>query len=467
MLRPILLVAALTAAAKPGAQEPAVDFASVPSLAQLRTVKFLPVPGDITEHRIEERGFVPVPMDYARRAGSPTLRIFYRLMPVRGTKPRDAKVPLLVVVNGGPGFASSRLRPYDYDEAQPTEEMRKKDRLGEMLTRFRVLILDQRGTGNSAPLDMSDPAVSPVVVARYFDSAHIALDHQEVIRTVVPDGEPFYLVLHSYAGKVGMRYLTMPGISRQPRGLVFASSALPHADVVQTFEGRRASQRALNLELLRAMPDAKESMARLRAHFGASGLDPGSVNYLWSWLGKGPSGQWEPALRDQLKALLAADGKGLNQFLEREADGADLLNYILSAKELTPGFTDRTLSALLTRRVPFEDWMLDEDWVNLRLRGDASWIDPMLEAIDRSPPPEDPPFPPVDDIRRRLAGLHAIFIFGKGAAYFGEDAVSRARRYGVEGRTRFEVLPGGHRAVFLASGVETIASWIAGLPQSR
>ena len=137
-----------------------------------------------------------------------------------------------------------------------------------------MLLLDQRGTGHSAPLDMSDPLVNPAVVARYFDSANIALDHHEVIRAVIPEGEPFYMVLHSYAGMIGMRYVTLPGVSRLPRGLVFASVALPHKDVVRVFAARRASQRALNVELLRAVPDMKESIARLRAHFGANGLDP-------------------------------------------------------------------------------------------------------------------------------------------------------------------------------------------------
>lgn len=462
MLRTLPLLTALAVAAN--APKPALDFAAVPSMAQLRAVKFLPVSGDVTAHQTEERGFVSVPMDYVRRAESPTLRIFYRLMPARGPKPGDARAPLLVVVNGGPALASSRLRPYDYDEAHPTEEMRKKDRLGELLSRFRVLILDQRGTGYSAPLDMSDPGVDPVVVARYFDSAHIALDHQEVIRTLVPDGEPFYMLFHSYAGMIGMRYLTMPGISRHPRGLVFASSALPHKDVVGAFEARRSSQRALNLALLQAVPDVKGSLARLRAHFGTSRLDPGSVNYLWTWLGKGPPGEWEPALRDQVEALLAADKRGLEKFLEREADRADLLNYILSAKELTPGFTDRTMAGLLIQRAPFEDWMLDEQWTLVRLQGDASWVDPLLAAIDRNPPAVDPPFPPVDEIRRRLSGHYALFLFGNGDAYVGDDAVERARRFAVEGRTRYEVLQGGHRAAFLGPGVEVIASWVASLP---
>jgi pimeloyl-ACP methyl ester carboxylesterase len=460
MLRALPLLAALALSGEPAtASKRLYDFAATPTIEQLRAVKLLPVPAGVTAHAVEERGFVSVPMDYTRRSESPTLRIFYRLMPARGTRPRDTKAPILVVVNGGPALASSRLRPYDYDEARPTEEMRKNDRLGEMLSRFRVLILDQRGTGNSAPLDMSDPLVDPVVVARYFDSAHIALDHQEVIRTVVPEGEPFYMLLHSYAGRVGMRYVTMPSISRHPRGLVFASSALPHQDVVHAFEARRMSQRALNLQLLRALPDLKTTIARLRAHFGGNGLDRGSVNYLWTWLGKGPPGQWEPVLRDQVNALLAADREGLEKFLEREADKADLLNYILSAKELTPGFTDRTLGALLVRRVPFEGW------TSTRLQGDARWIDPVLDAIDRGPPPEEPPFPSVEEIRRRLAALHTLFIFGKGDAYIGEDAPRRAKVYAVEGRTRTEVLPGGHWAVYLATGVEAISAWIASLPR--
>lgn len=467
MLRAVPLFAALAITVEPATALKSFDFAAIPSIAQLRAVKFLPVPPDITAHPLEERGFVSVPMDYARRVESPTLRIFYRLMPARGSKPRDPKAPILVVVNGGPALASSRLRPYDYDEAHATEEMRKKDRLGEMLSRFRVLILDQRGTGHSAPLDMSDPLVNPVVVARYFDSAHIALDHQEVVRAVIPEGEPFYMVVHSYGGMIGMRYMTMPAITRHPRGLVFASSALPHTDIAHASEARRSSQRALNLELLRAVPDVKASLGRLRTHFQSYGLDQGTVNYLWTWLGKGPSGEWEPAIRDQVSALLAADRKGLEKFLEREADRADLLNYILSAKELTPGYTDRTLAALLVKSVPFEDWMLDEQWTLLRLQGDASWVDPMLDAIDRSPPPLDPPFPPVDDIRLRLAGLHTLFLFGRGDVYVGEDAVLRAKVYAVDGRTRSEVLPGGHGAVFLKPGVDAVASWIAGLPPAR
>ncbi len=465
MVPALPLLAALAVSAGPAPTT--FDWAATPSLDRLRAVKFLPVPAQLAAHPGEEHGFVVVPMDYARRRESPTLRIFYRLWPARGARPGDPTPPLLVVVNGGPALASTRLRPYEFDESHPTEEMLKKDRLGEMLQRFRVLLLDQRGTGRSSPLDTGDPNVDPVIVARYFDAAHHALDHQEVIRKLVPEGEPFYLVVHSYAGKIGMRYLTTPAIARLPRGVVFASASLPHQDVVGAFAKRRASQRALNAQLLGAVPDVPASLRRLRAHFGASGLDPASVNYLWTWLGKGPAGEWERALARQVEVLLAADPSALQRFLDQEADKAELLNYVLSAKELTPGFTDRTLGSELEKRVPFEDWMLDEQWTAVRLRGDAAWVDAVLDAIDRRPPPLDPPFPPVEDIRRRLAGLQTLFLYGEGDAYLGEDAPERAKAFAVAGKARIEVLPGGHRAVFLKPGVDAIASWIAAMPATK
>jgi hypothetical protein len=75
---PLFAAAVLATRAAPAAT---FDFGAEPTLEQLRAVRFLPVPDGVTAHRFEERGFVTVPMDYARREASPTLRIFYRLMP--------------------------------------------------------------------------------------------------------------------------------------------------------------------------------------------------------------------------------------------------------------------------------------------------------------------------------------------------------------------------------------------------
>jgi len=97
VLRAVPLLAVFAIAAEPAtAPKPSLDFATVPSIAQLRAVKFLPVPADVALHRFEERGFVAVPLDFARRSESPTLRIFCRLVPVRGSTARGTKAPIAV-----------------------------------------------------------------------------------------------------------------------------------------------------------------------------------------------------------------------------------------------------------------------------------------------------------------------------------------------------------------------------------
>ena len=109
--------------------------------------------------------------------------------------------------------------------------------------------------------------------------------------------------------------------------------------------------------------------------------------------------------------------------------------------------------------------MLDEDWTSIRLRGDAAWIDPLLDAIDRSPPTGQPAVPAHRRDPAQARRTYTLFLFGRGDPYLRRGrAPSAAKVYAVEGRTRTEVIPGGHRAVFLAPGVEAIAAWIASLP---
>jgi hypothetical protein len=122
---------------------------------------------------------------------------------------------------------------------------------------------------------------------------------------------------------------------------------------------------------------------------------------------------------------------------------------------------------LLVKRVPFEPWMLDEQWANVHMQGEAGWVAPMLDALDRRPPPLDPPFPPATEIRARLTERHVLFTLGTGDAFMGDLALARAKAYAVDERTQVQVLPGGHRAIFQKPGVDALAAWIASLVPAR
>ena len=61
-------------------------------------------------------------------------------------------------------------------------------------------------SGESAPLDLDDPALSPEVIAKYFGSNEPARDHARVIEAVVPAGEPIFILAYSHGGEIGFYY---------------------------------------------------------------------------------------------------------------------------------------------------------------------------------------------------------------------------------------------------------------------
>src|SRR3954453_18150005 len=85
----------------------------------------------LTEHEFT------VPLDHARPAGE-TITVFAREV----AEPDGRDRPLLVYLQGGPGSEAPR----------PTRYPSSPGWLGRALTDFRVLMLDQRGTGRSTPV---------------------------------------------------------------------------------------------------------------------------------------------------------------------------------------------------------------------------------------------------------------------------------------------------------------------------
>ncbi|TDJ79883.1 MAG: alpha/beta fold hydrolase [Planctomycetota bacterium] len=158
----------------------------------------------------------PVPLDHAHpEAGE--LTVFAR--EVVAVEKEGANLPWLVFLQGGPGFAAPR--PFDRTGwvKRATEE-------------YRVLMLDQRGTGRSSPVSFQSLARLPSAeeqaeFLRHFRSDSIVADAEWIRRRLLADDEPWTVLGQSYGGFCATHYL-----SQSPAGLraVLITGGLPPLD---------------------------------------------------------------------------------------------------------------------------------------------------------------------------------------------------------------------------------------------
>lgn len=426
---------------------------------------FKTVDPKVAEHAVERRGFVEVPLDHARPEG-PKIPVFYRLIPAYGRRHDDPSLPVIVVINGGPGIPSSAYRPLEFDYANPgSPKNGALDRFKYLLESYRVLLVDQRGTdGQSAPLDMENPAIDADAISLGFSSDSQARDYLAVIEALIPKSEPFFIIAQSYGGMVGMQYLGLTlGGARRPKGIVFSASALPYDDVLAASLARRSEQLKLNLELREAFADIEARLGAVRAHLREQGLNPDSINGLFSFLGKGVKGVWEKAFVAHAEKLLTQTRAELEKTNRDNFGEVNLLNYILSSANFSPGQTDRTLAALTSARVPYEPWMIDENWVTMQAGGGVPWREDFVAAMDRRPPPPTP-FPDVERLREAIALNSVLFTPADNDAFVPADSYRRSlAKFEVEGRSQVRRLPGGHNAIFLEEGHRAFREWAAAL----
>lgn len=419
-------------------------------------MKFKPVDRSLLSHPVEKRGFV----------NSRGADIFYRLIPAYGGTPDDPSKPVLVVINGGPGIASSVYRPLDYDyQNLDSPKNGNPDRFRHLRNHFRILIADQRGTdGLSLPIDLTDPALDYHAVARDFSSDTQARDYLAVINANIPAGEDFYLIAQSYGGMVGMQYLALPE-HRRPRGIVFSAAAVPHEDVLEQQLSRRSEQLRLNRALLTAYPDIGARLERVRAALGRHGINPEWIHQLYGLLGKGVDGVWQRAFVEKLTKMETQSAEELRKELH-DSGGINLLNYILSSSNFTPGYTDRTMALKVASRVRFEPWMIDENRTFLDPMPEA-WMETLVQRIDADPPAPTP-MPSVADLRDAIAKENVLFTAADNDAYVPAGIFRKAvEKYQVEGHTEIRTLPGGHNAIFLEAGVEALLDWIDPQPHIK
>ncbi|MHA7173442.1 alpha/beta fold hydrolase [Arthrobacter monumenti] len=156
----------------------------------------------LTDHVFE------VPLDHANPAGE-QLEVYARevadpAQDVKGTDPEQA--PWLVFFQGGPGMAANRpLEPGGW--------------LEEALKTFRVLLLDQRGTGRSTPINrqtlpLRGGTPEQANYLRHFRADSIVADAELIRRSL--GVEQWSILGQSFGGFCALTYLsTAPGSLRE------------------------------------------------------------------------------------------------------------------------------------------------------------------------------------------------------------------------------------------------------------
>ncbi|QUJ68726.1 alpha/beta fold hydrolase [Photobacterium sp. GJ3] len=189
-----------------------------------------------------------LPLDY-QQPGGERIQVFAREVVARGQ--RNADLPWLVYLQGGPGFPSPR----------PESE---SGWLKRALKDFRVLLLDQRGTGQSQPVHAQTlSGLTPAQQAEYlshFRADNIVRD-AEAIRESLGVSQ-WSLLGQSFGGFCALHYLSF-----YPKSLhhVYMTGGVPpihgHADAVYQATYRRVLEK--NAAFFRRFPDAQAQCNRI------------------------------------------------------------------------------------------------------------------------------------------------------------------------------------------------------------
>ncbi|MDX6247844.1 MAG: hypothetical protein QOF10_1204 [Kribbellaceae bacterium] len=193
-----------------------------------------------------------VPLDHSRPDG-PTLEVMAREA-VAATK-MDSELPWLVFLQGGPGMKSPRPTG-----ANGWLERATRD--------YRVLLVDQRGTGRSTPVtSRTASGLDPAELASYlrlFRADSIVAD-LELIRGQVSPGKPWSTLGQSYGGFITLAYL-----SQAPEGLrnCYVMGGLPGLEATADEVYRRTYPRvrAKNEAYYQRYPEDVERVRRIADH---------------------------------------------------------------------------------------------------------------------------------------------------------------------------------------------------------
>lgn len=251
---------------------------------------------------------VPVPLDWGDPDG-PTIDVFAREV-VNPAKRHD-ELPLICFLQGGPGGKAPR----------PTDA---SGWLGVLLERYRVVLLDQRGTGRSTRIDAARArsfasGEEGAAYLTHFRADSIVRD-AEHLRTRVFGGRRWSTIGQSYGG-----FLTLTYLSFAPQGLasclVMGGLASVEPSAAEVY--RRTYPRALakNREYERRYPADTATIGRIADRLAAGDvrLPDGDVltvhrfQHLGSGFGMGPGFEAVHWIVDE--AFSSSDGELSDTFL--------------------------------------------------------------------------------------------------------------------------------------------------------
>ncbi len=215
-----------------------------------------------------------------------TIRVFAREVAAAGKE--DAALPWLVYFQGGPGFAAAR-------------PMGASGWIGRAVQDYRVLLLDQRGTGLSSPVTAQTlQGLSPQAQAEYLSHfrADAIVRDAEAIRRALTGDAPWSVLGQSFGGFCALHYL-----SQAPQALreVFITGGIPplarHTDDVYRATYPRVV--AKNRLYYQRYPEDAARVRRIVDHLRAHEVTlPGggrlsARRFLQLGLGLGMSDGWE------------------------------------------------------------------------------------------------------------------------------------------------------------------------------
>lgn len=249
----------------------------------------------LTEHTLT------VPLDHDRPEDGRTIEVFARLV----AEPEGTDKPLLVFLQGGPGFEAPR----------PTAGAKSPGWLERALKDFRVLMLDQRGTGRSTPVGPAALAgLSPTEQAEYL--THFRAD--AVVRDAEALRESLGVERWSVLGQSFGGFCVVTYLSIAPGGLreALITGGLPplRTPVDDVYRHTYARVRERTRRYLERYPGDRERMRALRETIRDGGVRLPSGDAL-SWRRVRQLGQW----------------LGMS-------DGADALHHVLELPFDSPAF---------------------------------------------------------------------------------------------------------------------------------